>query len=153
MNSQGIEGTSVQSERGEPMVRVNYAQDQVIFIEDENSTDAYVLESGKIGVFKTIEGSSVRLAILEKGAVFGEMAAVTGERRSATAMALEPSVVVRISQTIVQQRLATCDPFIKALIHILINNLGRINERFAVRHHIADQLLQDLQASVVMAAE
>ena len=135
------------------MVRVNYAQDQVIFVEDENSTDAYVLESGKIGVFKTIEGSSVRLAILEKGAVFGEMAAVTGEHRSATAMALEPSVVVRISQTIVQQRLATCDPFIKALIHILINNLGRINERFAVRHHIADQLLQDLQASVVMAAE
>ena len=150
---QPIGGPSVRTERGEPLFRVAYAQDQVIFPEGGDSTDAFVVESGTVGIFKTVEGRLVRLGVLEKGAVFGEMAAVTGAQRSATAMALEPCVVVRISRAIVQNRLATCDPFIKAMIHILINNLGRVNERFAVHHQLADQLLHDLKASADMAAD
>lgn len=147
------EGTIVHSERGEPLTRVVYEKDQIIFPEGENSTDAFVVESGRVGVFKSTEGKSVRLGVLEKGAIFGEMAAVTGATRSATALALESSVVVRISRTIVQNKLAGCDPFITALIHILINNLGRINERYAVHHQVADQLLRDLTMSAEMTVE
>src|SRR5579871_6102218 len=131
------EGTIVHSESGDPLTRVTYEKDQIVFPEGENSTDAFVVESGRIGVFKSTDGKSVRLGVLEKGAIFGEMAAVTGATRSATAVALETSVVVRISRTIVQNKLSGCDPFVKALIHILINNLGRINERYAVHHQVA----------------
>ena len=61
--------------------------------------------------------------------------------------------VVRISRTMVQQKIGACDPFIKALIHILINNLSRVNERYAVQNKMADKLLQDLKASTGKPAE
>jgi CRP-like cAMP-binding protein len=146
-NEESMSDTSFRSRHGELLVRDVYEKDKVIFREGQESTDTYVIESGRIGVFKTAEGKQVRLAVLEKGAMFGEMAAVTGDKRAATAMALEQSVLVKISRTMVQQKIGACDPFIKALIHILINNLNRVNERYAVQNKVADKLLADLKAS------
>jgi CRP-like cAMP-binding protein len=75
------------------------------------------------------------------------MAAITGEKRSATMIALEPCVVVRISKVTIQQKIAACDPFVKALINILINNLSRVNERYATTNTVAEKLLNDLKAA------
>jgi CRP-like cAMP-binding protein len=140
-------GAQIRSKHGELLIRDVIEKDKAIFREGQDSNDAFVIESGKIGVFKDVEGRQVKLAVLEKGAMFGEMAAITGEKRTATMIALEQSVVVRISRAMVQQKIAACDPFIKALIHILINNLSRVNERYAVRNKMADKLLHDLKTS------
>jgi CRP-like cAMP-binding protein len=139
--------TSIRAKAGEILTRIPFEKDKIIFREGQDGTDAYVVESGRIGVFKTTDGKPLRLAVLEKGAIFGEMAAITGERRSATTIAVEPSVVVRISKTTIQQKIAHCDPFIKALIAILINNLGRVNERYATTNKVAEKLLSDLKAA------
>ncbi len=139
--------TSIRSKHGELLKRVPYEKDKVIFREGHDGTDAFVLESGRIGVYKTTEGKPVRLAVLEKGAMFGEMAAITGERRTATTIALEPCVVVRISKSTIQQKIGACDPFVRALIAILINNLSRVNERYATTNTVAEKLLHDLKAA------
>jgi CRP-like cAMP-binding protein len=143
---------TVRSKTGELLARDVIEKDKVIFREGQDSTDAFVIESGKIGVFKSVEGKMVKLAVLEKGAMFGEMAAITGEKRTATMMAMEQSVVVRISRAMVQQKIGACDPFIKALINILINNLSRVTERYAVQNKMADKLLNDLKASTEKTA-
>ncbi len=142
----------MRSKTGELLARDVIEKDKVIFREGQDSTDAFVIESGKIGVFKSVEGKMVKLAVLEKGAMFGEMAAITGEKRTATMMAMEQSVVVRISRAMVQQKIGACDPFIKALINILINNLSRVTERYAVQNKMADKLLNDLKASTEKTA-
>jgi len=139
--------TSFRAKAGELLKRIPYEKDKVIFREGHDGTDAFVLESGRIGVYKTTDGKAVRLAVLEKGAMFGEMAAITGERRSATTIALEPCVVVRISKTTIQQKIGACDPFVKALINILINNLSRVTERYATTNNVAEKLLNDLKAA------
>ena len=139
--------TNFRAKPGELLVRVPYEKDKVIFREGHDGTDAYVLESGRIGVFKTTDGKAVRLVVLEKGAMFGEMAAVTGERRTATTIALEPCVVVRISKSTIMQKINSCDPFVKALINILINNLSRVTERYATTNNVAEKLLNDLKAA------
>src|SRR5690242_7248466 len=108
--------TTFRSKSGEILVRDIYEKDKVIFREGQEGTDTFVVESGRIGVFKTADKKQVRLAVLEKGAMFGEMAAITGEKRAATTMALEQSVVVRISASMVRQKIAACDPFVKALV-------------------------------------
>ena len=141
--------TNIRAKQGELLKRVPYEKDKVIFREGHDGTDAFVLESGRIGVYKTTEGKPVRLAVLEKGAMFGEMAAITGERRSATTIALEPSVVVRISKHTIQHKIAACDPFVRALIAILINNLSRVNERYATTNTVAEKLLHDLKAAQI----
>jgi CRP/FNR family cyclic AMP-dependent transcriptional regulator len=145
--TQEQEKTAIRAKAGELLARFPFEKDKVIFREGHDGTDAFVLESGKVGVFKNIDGKAVRLAILEKGAMFGEMAAITGERRSATTIALEHSVVVRISKSTIQQKMGSCDPFIKALIAILINNLSRVNERYATTNKMAEKLLTDLKAA------
>ena len=139
--------TNIRAKPGELLKRIPYEKDKVIFREGHDGTDAFVLESGRVGVFKTTAGKAVRLAVLEKGAMFGEMAAITGEKRSATMIALEPCVVVRISKVTIQQKIAACDPFVKALINILINNLSRVTERYATTNIVAEKLLSDLKAA------
>ena len=141
------ETPSLRVKSGTLLDRIHYEKDKVIFQEGQDGTDTFVVESGKIGVFKTVKGKAVRLAVLEKGAMFGEMAAITGESRTATTIALESSVVCRISRTMMQQKIAACDPFIRALLTILINNLSRVNERYATTHKAAEKMLADLKAS------
>lgn len=147
------ESASLRAKRGELLARIPYEKDKVIFREGGDGTDTFVVESGKIGVFKMVDDKPVRLAVLEKGAMFGEMAAITGERRSATTIALEHSVVVRISRTTMQQKIGACDPFIRALLAILINNLSRVNERYATTQKAAEKMLADLKASAQTAKD
>ncbi len=141
------ESASLRAKRGEILARILFEKDKVIFREGQDSSDTFVIESGRIGVYKTVEGKQVRLAVLEKGAMFGEMAAITGERRTATTIALESSVVCRISRTTMQQKINSCDPFIRALLAILVNNLSRVNERYATTAKVAEKMLADLKAS------
>lgn len=147
MPPQTTEAASLRTKPGELLHREPYPKDKVIFREGHDGTDVYVLESGRVGVFKMKDGKSVRLAILEKGAMFGEMSAVTGEKRSATTIAMEPSVIVRIPKSTIQSKLNSCDPFIKALINILINNLSRVSERYVTTNVVAEKLLNDLKAA------
>ena len=126
--------------------RVTIDKDKIVFQEGQDSTDLFMIESGRIGVYKTVDHKSVPLAVLEKGAMFGEMAAFTNEKRSATAKALELSVIVRIPKTLVMQKISACDPFIRALIDILINNLSRTNERYVAKNQTYDRLMQELKS-------
>ena len=80
---------TIRAKRGELLIRLAYDKDKIIFREGDTSNDAYVVQSGKVGVFKNAEGKMLRLAVMEKGAMFGEMAAITGEPRGATMIALE----------------------------------------------------------------
>ena len=141
------ENVELRAKRGEILARILIEKDKTIFREGQDGTDTFVVESGRIGVFKNVEGKPVRLAVLEKGSMFGEMAAITGDRRTATTIALEPCVVCRISRSTMQQKIGACDPFIRALLAILINNLSRVNERYATTAKVAEKMLADLKAS------
>lgn len=141
------ETTSMRAKPGELLRRVMYEKDKIIFREGHDGTDAYILESGRVGVFKETDGKSIRLTVLEKGAMFGEMAAITGELRSATTIAIEPAVVIRISKATIQQKIAACDPFVRALITILVNNLSRVTDRYASTNTIAEKLLVELKSA------
>lgn len=52
-----------------------------------------------------------------------------------------------------QQKIGACDPFVRALLAILINNLSRVNERYATTAKVAEKMLADLKASAQGAKE
>lgn len=141
------DSASIRAKRGEILSRALYEKDKVIFREGHNGTDAFVLEAGRVGVFKTVDGKNVRLAVIEKGAMFGEMAAITGELRSATTIALEPCTIVKIPKSTVQSKINACDPFIKALLELLISNLSRTNQRYVTTNTVAEKLLTQFKAA------
>lgn len=61
---------------------------RVIFREDEEGKQMYIIQDGTVRISKTIDGKEHVLAELTKGDFFGEMAIVTRVRRTATATAV-----------------------------------------------------------------
>jgi CRP-like cAMP-binding protein len=72
---------------------------EIIFQEGDVGTFMCVVNAGNISVNKLdSDGHLVEIAILRRGRVFGEMAVLDGEFRSATCVAAEDSVLLILSR-------------------------------------------------------
>lgn len=108
-------------------------QGEVLFRDGDPGTAAFIVDSGRIGIFKIVEGEEVDLATLKAGELFGEMAIIDGSKRMANAHALEDTVVIEIPATTVENRLSKIDPFLRALMKILVNNLRNVHQTYMKR--------------------
>ena len=69
-----------------------YLKDETVFNETEPGAGMYIIESGRVAVYKQVEdGDPIVLAEFVKGNFFGELALIEEIPRSATARALEPT--------------------------------------------------------------
>jgi len=71
------------------MFERTYDTDESIFEEEQPGAALFLILDGKIAIEICRENSTTRLAVLERGAFFGEMALVDDTPRSANARALE----------------------------------------------------------------
>ncbi|MDP4796271.1 MAG: cyclic nucleotide-binding domain-containing protein [Rhodospirillales bacterium] len=106
---------------------------EVLFHDGDPGDAAFIVDSGLIGIYKLVDGEEVELAVLTPGELFGEMAIVDGSKRMAHALAKEESVVIMIPSAALDARLAKTDPFIKALMKILVNNLRSVHQAYMRR--------------------
>ena len=72
------------------MFERNYDTDESIFEEGQPGAALFLILDGKIAI-EIFRETSTRLAVLERGAFFGEMALLDDTPRSANARALEPT--------------------------------------------------------------
>jgi CRP-like cAMP-binding protein len=78
---------------------IKVGKDEVIFKEGDIGTFMCVIHSGNISVIKSdSEGNSVNITNLRPGRVFGEMAALDGESRSATCIAAVDCVLLILTK-------------------------------------------------------
>jgi len=106
---------------------------ETLFRDGDPGDAAFIVDSGAIGIYKLVEGEEVELATLNPGELFGEMAIVDGSKRMAYALAKEESVVIVIPSATLESRLAKSDPFLKALMKILVNNLRSVHQAYMRR--------------------
>lgn len=72
---------------------------EVIFNEGDAGTFMCIVNSGDVSVLKSdSEGNRIEIAVLRNGRVFGEMAALDGERRSATCVAATGCTLLTLSK-------------------------------------------------------
>jgi hypothetical protein len=70
---------------------------QVFFNEGDKGTEMFIILKGRVGIFsKSIEGSFVQVAETKAGGFFGEMSLLEELPRSASATALEDTVVISL---------------------------------------------------------
>ena len=74
---------------------VDYAPNEIIFCEFEPGQDFYFINSGRVRIVKIINNREKTLDVLEPGDVFGEMAILEEEPRSASAIAMDAVKVLK----------------------------------------------------------
>lgn len=70
-----------------------YAENETVIRENDLGETAFIIEKGKVEVYKERNGVKVHVAFLESGDSFGEMSLVYDSPRSATVTALEETLV------------------------------------------------------------
>jgi CRP-like cAMP-binding protein len=68
---------------------VEYAPNEIIFCEWEPGNEFYFIQSGKVRIVKLIQNREKNLDVLNEGDVFGEMAILEEQPRSASAVAID----------------------------------------------------------------
>ena len=82
------------------MKEITFGKDQVIFREGDNAATMYDILSGKVGIYKNYGAKNEQqIIVMEAGQVFGEMGMIEYYPRSATAVALEDTVVEELGES------------------------------------------------------
>ena len=101
----------------EGLPREQIAAGAEVFCFGEPGNSAYVVESGRVEV---LAADGRPLAQLGVGALFGEVALLDQQARTATVRALEPTTLLRIERDHVQSLLKRADPVIRHLLSLLL---------------------------------
>ena len=105
-----------------------FFEGEIIFKEGEIGDEIYLIEEGEVEIFKEIEGKEKRIAILKEGEVFGEMSALDGKPRSASARALKDTVLRIMNREALIEYIKQ-NPFIEYLINTFIERLRIADEQ------------------------
>ncbi|MDT8992027.1 EAL domain-containing protein [Curvibacter sp. APW13] len=92
----------------------------LVFSTGDAGDAAYVIESGSVEVLAGPPTALRRVATLEAGAMFGEVALLDRQSRTATVRTLAPTTLVRIDRAHVDELLARSDPVIQYLLRLLL---------------------------------
>lgn len=108
--------------------RVAFLKGNIIIKEGDNQAQAYLIQSGTVGVFTIRDGKKIELAVLGKGEIVGEMALISDVVRSASVEALEDCNLILISRTEFEDRLKASDRAIQAMVKMLSKRVAEAND-------------------------
>ncbi|MEW6047058.1 MAG: Crp/Fnr family transcriptional regulator [Bacillota bacterium] len=116
---------------------------QILFVQGDRGDSVFVVESGRLRVFRTSPGGKERtLAYLRAGEVLGEMAVLGHLPRSASVQAVDPSRLWRLDGHVLLRLLASEPGAALGIVQLLARRLadadrqleetsGRVAERLA----------------------
>jgi CRP/FNR family cyclic AMP-dependent transcriptional regulator len=123
--------------------QTTFAKGQTIFVQDEPGDRMFVLAEGAVKlVVRSRHGEVMELARHRPPAVFGEVALLDGGPRSASAEAIEPSLLLGIARAKVIELLRSDSGVVDALLRSLGELVRRANRQ------TTDLVFLDLQGRV-----
>lgn len=106
---------------------VDIHKDQIIFSEGDEGDCAYIIEKGRVLIYLTKDKEEIPLTILGEGEIFGEMALIDNQNRSASVRALEDVRLAIVTKQQVLERVSTADKVVQLLMRVLLKRLRRKN--------------------------
>jgi diguanylate cyclase len=100
--------------------REDYDTGTLVFRAGDPGDCAYLVEEGCVEVLRGEGAATQRVAMLAQGAMFGEVALLDHQPRTATIRTLVPTRLVRIERDHVQALLDRADPVVQFLLQILL---------------------------------
>jgi len=131
----------------------SFERGEVIFREGDTGSTLYVVRSGSVSIHREhLDGRRLALAELRHGDMFGELALFSGETRSASAEALEPTALVALLSGDMQRVIRSNPDIALKMLAALANRVRRVNERLisqsfqTVAGRVASTLLDQVSA-------
>jgi CRP-like cAMP-binding protein len=112
---------------------------KAIFFEGQNSDSAYLIKSGRVEISRKNGNQKIILDILTAPEIFGEMAFINNEPRSASALALDDCELIIIQRDHLENYLAQSPVVIRALIRCLSQRL-KTTSSFVQTHGSSNML-------------
>lgn len=111
--------------------RRTFGKGQTIFKEGEPGKEAYILESGRVRIFKMVGGKRVPIGNVKQWGVFGEMALVDDAPRMAAAMAEEDAVCIVLKKETVQHMMDEAPKGLTTLLHSMVQTMRQMGDDLA----------------------
>ena len=108
-----------------------YAAGTLLFAEGDSGDAAYIVESGRVSVFKTVTGRRVTLGEIGPGGIFGEMALIDDQPRMASAIADEATVCVIVAKQRLSEQLDLAPKAVQVVVAALLGNIRMIGRELA----------------------
>jgi len=105
---------------------------EILFEEGEVGNVAFVVESGTIEICRLSGERSVILAELERGSIFGEMALIDDQPRSATARASRETLVKKIGKKEFLQHLRSSPEAAFKMMQQLVVIIRNLNDKICL---------------------
>ncbi|MDD3530004.1 MAG: YhjD/YihY/BrkB family envelope integrity protein [Gallionellaceae bacterium] len=106
-----------------------YPPGERLIAEGDDSDTAFFLYSGRVGLYKDIGGQRRKLGTLEAGELFGEMAYLLHERRTATVEAETEVTALVLPPTLLEELMRYSAPLSRRIIGALCQRLQRMNQQ------------------------
>lgn len=107
----------------EQQLKREYKSGHVIFKDGDPGQTMFIILEGKVEITKLLGDQKTVLATLDKGSIFGEMAIIDREPRSATATTLSDTTMLEISREMFHDRLAQVPGWMQSFFAILVDRL------------------------------
>ena len=101
---------------------VKYGANERVFAEGDLGTTMYIVQSGKVRLFRNVDGQKRVHGVMDKGDFFGEMSILEGLPRTVSAEAVDDAELIEINSM-------TFDKMIKGNIEIAIRMLRKLSIR------------------------
>ncbi|MAF48157.1 MAG: cyclic nucleotide-binding domain-containing protein [Rhodospirillales bacterium] len=111
------------------MDQKQYTAGECIFEENADGDTAFLLASGVIEISRIVDGEDTVLGQIEAGQIFGEMALITDQPRTATARAKQDSVCFLVPQEAFQSELDSSSALMKSLVINLIRHIRSLMDQ------------------------
>lgn len=107
----------------------------VIFREGERGYSAFLIERGEVEISVQRNGLDVKLASRGPGEVFGEMAIIDDQPRSATVTAVRPCQLLMITRDQLVNRIEQTDPVLRMCLRVILQRFRSTLLRLQVMDH------------------
>ena len=114
----------------------------LILKEGDPGNCAYLIQSGNVSVFTESKGKKIELAVLGLGQIFGEMALIFDDPRTASVKAIEDCNLIVLTRKTFKQKLDRSDPTIKAIVEMLTQRIVTANNAVMNKKTNVDDLME-----------
>lgn len=101
--------------------QIRFNRGEIIFSQGDPGDNCYIVKEGLIKITRVDgDGKEHVLGAVNAGCIFGEMALIDDQPRMGTAEVMQDSICLIITRDQFKEKLDSCDPFVRALLRILV---------------------------------